>query len=121
MKGVYLVFFELKERKSIEIGALEEIKFDPGVYVYIGSAMNSLESRVQRHASGSKENTHWHIDYFSAEAEPLGFAAFTVDSDWECILSKAADQECTSIDGFGSSDCSCDAHLYRIDNLNMNN
>ncbi len=113
MKGVYLVFFRLNEEKFVEVGALGEIKFEPGIYVYIGSAMKSLESRVQRHVSGSKENSHWHIDYFSAVAEPLGFAAFAVSSKWECIFSQVADDNWVSIDGFGASDCNCDAHIYR--------
>jgi len=117
LKGVYLVFFELDQERNIEVGALGDIKFKPGIYVYIGSAMNSLESRVQRHASGSKENTHWHIDYFSAVAKPLGFAAYAVDSDWECMFSQVAEKNCFSIDGFGASDCDCSAHLYRIDDI----
>lgn len=114
MKGVYLAFFELKESKSVEIGALGSIEFDKGKYVYVGSAMNSLESRVWRHFKGSKENTHWHIDYFSQVANPVGFAPFAVDSKWECIFSEAVRKECTEIDGFGSSDCNCNSHLYRI-------
>ena len=114
MKGVYIVLFELKSKKEIEVGALNNLSFEPGRYIYIGSAMNSLESRVGRHFSGNKENTHWHIDYFSAIAEPIGFAAFSVDSDWECLLSEAASKKCLAIDGFGASDCNCDAHLYKL-------
>jgi len=113
LRGVYLVFFRLNKEKVVEVGALGEVKFESGRYVYIGSAMNSLESRVQRHVSGSKENAHWHIDYFSAVTEPLGFAAFAVSSDWECIFSHVADENWVSIDDFGASDCDCDAHLYR--------
>ncbi len=109
-----MVFFELESPEEIDVGALGEMNFEPGKYVYIGSAMNSLESRVQRHASGSKENTHWHIDYFSAVADPLGFAAFSVDSRWECTFSRAAQENCVAVKGFGASDCSCDAHLYRL-------
>ena len=118
VKGVYLVFFEMTESEEIQVGALGEMRFEPGLYVYVGSAMNSLESRVQRHVSGSKDNTYWHIDYFSAVADPIGFAAFAVSSGWECILSETANEQCTGIDGFGASDCACNAHLYRIDNLN---
>lgn len=114
MKGVYLAFFHLEDGEEIEVGALGEISFQPGKYVYIGSAMNSLESRIQRHFSGEKENTHWHIDYFSAIAEPIGFAGFAVDSEWECIFSKAASEDCDAVEGFGASDCSCEAHLYRL-------
>lgn len=114
MKGVYIVFFEMESKETVEIGALGEITFEKGFYAYIGSAMNSLESRVQRHFAGEKDNTHWHIDYFSAVAEPIGFAAFAVESKWECIFSKVSAANCKPVKGFGSSDCGCEAHLYRL-------
>lgn len=104
----------MEEEKTVEVGALGEKAFRPGTYAYIGSAMNSLESRLGRHFSGQKENPHWHIDYFSAVADPAGFAAFAVDSEWECILSQTIVSESTSIEGFGASDCNCSSHLYRI-------
>ena len=114
MKGVYIVFFRLEERVSVEVGALGEIFFEPGLYCYVGSAMNSLESRIGRHVSGSKENPHWHIDYFSGVAEPIGFMALAANSEWECILSKALDTESEAVEGFGASDCNCSSHLYRL-------
>ena len=48
MKGVYVVFLRLEEGREVEVGALGEIFFRPGIYAYVGSAMNSLESRVSR-------------------------------------------------------------------------
>lgn len=114
MKGVYLVFFQVEESMNVEVGALGEISFKPGIYAYVGSAMNSLESRVSRHFSGKKENPHWHIDYFSAKAEPLGFIAFATGSEWECILSQALNAESDSVRNFGASDCDCRSHLYMM-------
>lgn len=114
MKGVYIAFFRLKEEKSIDIGALGEKVFKPGIYAYVGSAMNSLESRIWRHMSGKKENPHWHIDYFSGKAEPLGFAAFATDSTWECKLSNTLSDTSYTVNNFGSSDCSCSSHLFRM-------
>jgi len=114
LKGVYIVFFRLEETSVVKVGALGGIKFEAGVYAYIGSAMNSLESRVERHFSGKKENAYWHIDYFSAQAEPLGFCGLAVESKWECILSEAAKDHCEAVEGFCASDCSCNSHLYRI-------
>ena len=108
------MFFRLEQEKSIEIGALGEKVFRPGIYAYVGSAMTSLESRVWRHMSGEKENLHWHIDYFSVEAEPLGFAAFATDSNWECRLSESLSEKSQSIRDFGASDCNCSSHLYRL-------
>lgn len=114
MKGVYTVYFNLSEAKTIECGALGEIDFEPGTYVYIGSAMNSLESRIHRHFH-SQENMHWHIDYFSEVAEPEStFFVFTEDSSLECILADFFSEENESIDNFGSSDCDCNSHLFRL-------
>jgi Uri superfamily endonuclease len=113
MRGVYAVFLELEEDSVIEIGALGEISFQKGVYVYIGSAMNSLEARVSRHFSSDKSN-HWHIDYFTGEAEAFAFAAFSTGSYWECILAETVEKSCEPVQDFGSSDCSCDSHLFRI-------
>lgn len=116
MKGVYTAFFRVEEEKSIEIGALGEKKFAPGLYVYVGSAMNSIEKRLKRHFSEDKK-LHWHIDYFSLEAEPVYWLAFPVESKFECILSRCASESGEPVKDFGASDCSCNSHLYRVKNF----
>ena len=112
MKGIYAVFFEI-EGKTIEIGALGDKEFKSGTYVYIGSAMNGVEKRVKRHYSNEKKK-HWHIDYFSEEASPVYTIVFPLPSEFECILARTVSEENEDIDGFGSSDCRCNSHLYRI-------
>lgn len=113
MKGVYAAFFRLEEEKCIEIGALGGVEFEPGVYVYVGSAMNGVESRLQRHFSGV-ENSHWHIDYFSREAEPVDYLVLPEGSSMECVLADAASRIGKPVRGFGCSDCGCSSHLYRL-------
>lgn len=115
MKGVYAVFLEIKEKKNIEVGALGEICFEKGIYVYIGSAMNSLESRVSRHFSEDKK-LHWHIDYLTNESTPFAWIGLSVESDWECLLAETAakSSEAVPVENFGSSDCNCDSHLFKI-------
>jgi Uri superfamily endonuclease len=114
VKGVYTVYFQLEEERGIECGALGEISFEPGTYVYTGSAMNSLESRIHRHFH-SQENKHWHIDYFSEVAEPESvFFIFTEDSSLECLMADYFAENGESFEGFGASDCSCSSHLFRI-------
>ncbi|MFB6215830.1 MAG: DUF123 domain-containing protein, partial [Candidatus Aenigmatarchaeota archaeon] len=54
------------------MGALGKIDFRQGVYVYVGSAMNSVEKRLERHFSDNKK-MHWHIDYFSRVAEVFDY------------------------------------------------
>ncbi|MFQ3308553.1 MAG: Uri superfamily endonuclease [Candidatus Nanohaloarchaea archaeon] len=114
VKGVYTVYFNLEERKTIECGALGEINFEPGTYVYVGSAMNSLESRIHRHYH-NQGNKHWHIDYFSEEAEPEStFFVFTEDSSLECFLADFFAEEAEIVESFGASDCGCSSHLFRL-------
>lgn len=113
MKGVYLAFFKLEEQKRIEVGALGEISFAPGIYIYSGSAMNNVEKRLERHFS-STENKHWHIDYLSEDAEPLDYFILPEKSDYECVLASLVSEIGGPVESFGSSDCSCRSHLFRI-------
>ena len=113
MKAVYAAIFRLDETKSIEIGALGELEFKPGLYVYVGSAMNNVEKRLERHFSEVK-NLHWHIDYFSSEAEPVDYIILPENSDFECKLADIVSIIGEPVEGFGCSDCGCEAHIYRI-------
>lgn len=113
MKGVYLAFFRLEEDRRIKIGAVGEMEFEAGLYAYVGSAMNSAEKRIGRHFS-EVENTHWHIDYFSAVAEPADYLIVPEESRFECVLADAVSEIGAAVDGFGSSDCRCSSHLFRV-------
>ena len=63
MKGTYCLIIGNYKTSSLKIGNLyEDYKFKKGFYVYIGSAMNSLIPRVNRHLSDDKK-MHWHVDY----------------------------------------------------------
>ena len=62
MKGSYILLFLLPNSKEISIGKLGRLLFKKGVYLYVGSAMNGLEQRIQRHLRTEKK-IHWHIDY----------------------------------------------------------
>ncbi|HSE85187.1 MAG TPA: DUF123 domain-containing protein [Candidatus Binatia bacterium] len=62
--GCYSLVIELKQRKRIQVGKLGKAKFQPGIYVYTGSAMGGLRARLLRHLSDTK-TMRWHIDLFS--------------------------------------------------------
>ncbi len=113
MKAVYLLFLKVKEQKNIEIGALGPIGFEPGTYVYVGSAMNSVEKRLERHFS-EVENLHWHIDYLTAETEPFDYFILPESSEYEEWLAERLASYCEPVQNFGSSDTSQDSHLFRI-------
>ncbi len=113
MKAVYALFLRLEEEKEIEVGALGEKSFSPGLYVYAGSARNSVESRLERHFSPGK-SIHWHIDYFSRVAEPFDYFILPEGSEYECVISGILEEIGESVENFGSSDCDCKSHLYRV-------
>lgn len=113
MKAVYALFVNLEDSRGIEVGALGEIDFEPGMYVYVGSAMNSVEKRLERHFSDTS-NKHWHIDYLTAEAEPCDYFVLPEVSSYECILSDIMDELGEPVQNFGASDCDCSSHLYRL-------
>ena len=113
MNGVYLLFLRLREKKDIRIGALGEITFDSGTYVYVGSAMNSVEKRLERHFS-SVDNLHWHIDYLTAESETFDYFILPEKSEYEQWLAEKVSDLHEPIQDFGSSDSSKDSHLFKI-------
>lgn len=113
VKAVYLLFLKVLDQKDVEIGALGSIKFDPGTYVYVGSAMNSVEKRLERHFS-EVENTHWHIDYLTAEIEPFDYFILPEGSEYEEWLAEKLEKYCEPVQGFGSSDSDQGSHLFVI-------
>ncbi|MBC5792949.1 MAG: GIY-YIG nuclease family protein [Nanohaloarchaea archaeon] len=113
MKGVYVVFAFLERDKDIEIGALGTIEFEKGVYAYVGSGQNSLEKRLKRHFAPT-EDKHWHIDYFTSEARVFDFFAVPEGPNYECTLAQHLSNRSKPVERFGSSDCSCASHLFKL-------
>lgn len=118
MKGCYCLIVELNEDSEIQIGKkLGKIKFKKGYYVYVGSAMNSLESRISRHLSEDKK-MHWHIDYLLKQAEITDVIYNESTKKIECDLSQFLSRKTDGIKCFGCSDCECESHLYYFKNRN---
>lgn len=117
MKGCYCLIIRLDEDCEIKIGKLGKIYFKKGHYVYVGSAMNSLESRINRHLNEEKK-LHWHIDYLLKESEISNVIYNVSTKKVECELSQYLSNKTTSIKGFGCSDCMCESHLYYFKNKN---
>ena len=113
--GAYVLEICVREPLSLRVGRLGSLGFEPGRYLYVGSAYGpgGLAARVRRHLKSTKNRLHWHVDYLSS--------AIGVDKAWviphgnECELTSALlSAPTTSVPfvGFGSSDCNrCDAHL----------
>ena len=114
--GVYLLSLRLNTPRKIAVGALGEVEFEKGTYIYAGSAQKNLARRTARHLRRRKK-LHWHIDYLVREAEFLeAFPIRRTRRDLECRLARDVAQIAeNSIPGFGSSDCSCQSHLFHLD------
>ena len=111
-RGSYLILLKVKEEKKIAIGKLGDIIFQPGYYIYAGSAMNNLSKRVKRHLR-LRKNLHWHIDYLRQEAEIVTDLPVRSSQDLECEIASAISRiSDLSIARFGSSDCNCQSHLF---------
>ena len=110
----------VEKESMIDIGSLGKIQFPKGYYVYIGSAQNSLEKRIHRHCSKNKK-IRWHIDYLvSKNKVKITNVYFKIAGKAEeCkTAQKIADiSTAEPIKGFGSSDCRCMSHLFRLSAL----
>ena len=113
MKGCYCLIVSMKKSEKLSIGNLYQgHKFKKGWYVYIGSAMNSLVARINRHLSDDKK-MHWHIDYLlNNENTEIRDVLFNVsDKKIECELANLIAEDGEEIPKFGCSDCNCKSHL----------
>ncbi len=110
MKGSYILLIELENDKEIQIGKLGNIFFEKGFYVYIGSALNGLEQRINRHLRTDKK-LHWHIDYLLKSAKVNSVYYKENDQREECKIAKSF-SKLKPVSGFGCSDCNCKSHLF---------
>ena len=112
LKGNYILLIHLSESKKINVGKLGEIDFQKGYYVYVGSAFNGINQRINRHLNNSKK-IHWHIDYFLRHAVIKQAYYKTSVSRDECKIANVFKQSCEVVNDFGCSDCKCSSHLFR--------
>ena len=114
-KGTYVLFLTFDTQRTISVGALGEISLRPGMYCYVGSAMNGLDQRVGRHIAREKK-LKWHIDYLTTSADLVEAAESYPDYVPECVLAEIASESgCEpAVKGFGCSDCKCYTHLFWV-------
>jgi Uri superfamily endonuclease len=111
MKGTYLLLLKLDDNKKIKIGKKKTIDFTKGFYLYVGSALNSIEGRINRHIKKNKKN-HWHIDYLLNHADIINIYFKESKDKQECFIVKKFTDSLSAIPNFGCSDCSCMSHLF---------
>ena len=111
MKGSYVLLMKLPRTQSIQFGKHHCNIFKHGWYAYIGSAMNGLPSRIDRHFSNIK-TIYWHIDYFLQHAHITTAYYLESNSRAECDIASKFAKSSDMIMDFGCSDCHCQSHLF---------
>ncbi len=114
--GAYVLLFRLARAERIAVGRLGDVALAHGQYAYVGSAMNGLDARIERHLRARKQR-HWHIDYLLERATVTAVLEFESAIRLECELNARLLLEIRSaqpVRGFGSSDCRCRSHLHYL-------
>tara|TARA_B100001971_G_C18232042_1_gene564552 strand:- start:688 stop:1047 length:360 start_codon:yes stop_codon:yes gene_type:complete len=110
----------LNSKKKIKVGKRGSVDFKKGYYCYVGSALNNLSKRVERHKRKEKK-IRWHIDYLLKHAKVIGVKMIKTNKKIECsVNNKVSDVSTQVIDSFGSSDCRCKGHLHYFDKNPLN-
>ena len=96
---------------------ISQIRFEKGIYVYVGSAQNNLEKRIERHYSNNKK-LWWHIDYFLKNRyTKIKKTLYKIaGKEQEHKLAFELNKIGIPVEKFGSSDCKCSSHLFKIKN-----
>lgn len=106
----YQLYIRVARPLRLKIGALGELQFPAGHYVYTGSARRNLAARIARHRRRDKP-LRWHIDYLLADpAAVVEWVATGTRA--ECRWHQATAGRVLH-PGFGASDCraGCGGHL----------
>jgi sugar fermentation stimulation protein A len=115
--GTYSLIVKVDDPFQIQVGALGDIEFKRGYYVYTGSAMNDVESRIRYHRK-NKERLHYHIDYLLHYAKLSNVLVHKSRRRLECRINReiGSFRNALPIKGFGASDCRCSCHLFYFKN-----
>lgn len=114
-RGAYLLIFRVNEDKEIQPGRLGKRLLKKGFYIYVGSAMKNLTARIERHKRRRK-NLFWHVDCLREEAELIQTLPIRSSKRLECEIATTLSRISNGVvDGFGSSDCGCDSHLFYME------
>ena len=118
-RGSYCLGIRVKKGAEISVGSLGRLDFSKGLYIYVGSALNSLIPRLQRHlrtSRGEGKSIHWHVDYLLSHPGVEIDAIYS--TDWavrmECEIAAEVATRGKPIPRFGCSDCNCASHLYKV-------
>ena len=120
MKGIYVLVISLSCSANVAVGKLGTLRFEKGLYAYIGSAQVALERRIERHLRREKL-VFWHIDYLLKNPSARVSKIFMKNSGKqdECNVAEKIGARGEAVTGFGCSDCCCKSHLYRVNDYSF--
>lgn len=111
-RGAYLVVLRLDRPTTIATGALGDVAYRRGYYLYIGSAQRNLTARLNRHRRPGRRRKHWHIDYLRETCTVVD--SYPIREPWRReiqIVRRLRPLADGAIPGFGSSDSPEPSHL----------
>ena len=112
--GSYILILHIVQDIVISVGSLGDVSFLRGYYIYVGSARTNLTKRMARHLRKGK-NFFWHIDYLRDYADACMALPIRSHTPLEHELASAINTVADwSIPRFGASDCSCETHLFAM-------
>ncbi len=114
--GTYQLVLWLGSPATLAVGRLGVFTFPAGRYLYTGSALGGLRARIARHLREQKR-LRWHIDYLLQSARVEEVRVYPGRQRLECVLNQQVLQSGEGwvvVQGFGSSDCRCPAHLLYL-------
>jgi Uri superfamily endonuclease len=114
--GTYALVLKSTKTATVRIGKLGSLQLQPGFYVYVGSAHGpgGLHARLAHHLEPTGR-PHWHVDYLRQHTKPQEVWFCCDRTLWEhrwahCLgMQRGAS---VPLAGFGSSDCTCETHLF---------
>ena len=120
LRGAYCLIISVPSDIRLKIGALGIKTLPKSTYIYVGSALNSLEARIKRYVKtnlGFSTKIHWHIDYLLRNSEARLREVWYKETDKreECLIAEAISTHGSPVKGFGCTDCHCVSHLFKVE------
>jgi Uri superfamily endonuclease len=119
-KGSYCVVFEVDSFSFVTKGR-KNFSLKGGTYVYVGSAFGAggLRKRILRHLK-RKKSKHWHFDFVTTHSSFKPLEVWLLEGQKvECELASLVGGVAEPVNGFGSTDCSCPSHLFRVEDISL--
>lgn len=106
------MLFDIEPESRTLLGSFQ------GTYCYVGSAFGpgGVRARVGRHLSRKKVVT-WHIDHLTISPGFTPKGLYVTPERVECIIACKLGEVFSGPREFGCTDCQCQTHLFRIDDM----